>query len=154
MAAGIWIVGLFVCIVLPTEGILLLLLSIPPLRNHGSILNFALSPEFIISVQLLALVILLARGFASKISLLGWLFKNRLRLATVFFMSIWIACLQTENFRWLAQAEDFQTQNWSYVNWVASAWGDFVNLNPLIFSLVILLIWLMPTQNRKTPKRA
>src|SRR5271170_3925611 len=144
MVAGIWIVGLFGFIILPTEGSLLLLLST---RSFLSELDHVF-PAFIL-VQLLVLVALLVHGFAAKISLSSWLVKNRLRLATVFAISAWIACLQIENLNWLIRAENSQTWNWSYSDWTLNAWNNFVNFKFLIFGLLILLVWLMPTQNRK-----
>jgi hypothetical protein len=150
MATGIWIVGLFTFIILPTEGFLLILLSTPHFLSE---LGHLLSPAFIIFVQVLVLVVLLMRGFTAKISLLGWFFENRLRLATVFFISAWIACLQIENLNWAIRTENSQAQAWSYSDWTLNAWNDFVHSKLLIFALLILLVWLLPLQNRKTAKR-
>ncbi len=144
MAAGIWIIGLFGFLILPTEGSFLELFS-GLLSERTFMSNYAL----ILVVHVLVLAVLLSTISITKIARLSWLFQNRLRLVIVFLVSIWVACLQLENLAW-----QIQTQDYSYVDWISNAWNDFVHFKFLILGLLILLIWLMPAQNRKTPKRA
>jgi hypothetical protein len=144
MMAGIWIVGLCGFIIVPTEGILLNLLSVPHL-NQIFALNFGL----IFIVHLLVIAALMSVGFARKAKLLNGLLQNRLRLATVFLVSSWIACLQMENL--LRQIHGWE---YFYPDWISRAWNDFVDFKLFIFALLILLVSLMPVRNGKIPKYA
>jgi hypothetical protein len=140
MATGIWGFGIFSSIIFPTEGILMCMTPWKLFFWKNSILIF--------SVQLMAIVAFFAVGRIKLGSSLLLPFQNRLRLTAAFFISIWVACLQLENL-----TDQMQTRNSSYIEWISNAWNDFLDFKFLIFGLLILLVWLMPPQNQKTPKR-
>jgi hypothetical protein len=104
-------------------------------------------------LQVLGMIALFMRGHRSqKFSFLTSFIQNRFRLATISTLIV----LAVEIF---CAAIMF----WAFVGFrgIYSPMGPFAFIGKYIFintmrdlGLVAILVWLMPTQNRKTPKRA
>jgi hypothetical protein len=82
-----------------------------------------------------------SRWFTKFFRFFEWLVQKRSRLiASYFCVVIFTSLLQAE-----AQTEA--------IKWI-DVWHNFLIEIVLSFGFLLLLVWLMPTQNRKTPKRA
>ena len=145
MAAGTLAFGLWNFIFAYTNGVLLYFLS-----NYRY--RFYETPLLWVSMaQILAVAAFLATGWLARLSpTLHWVFQNRLRLIVmvVVVMALY-SLMHTE----LATLQDIGVIN-IYSHWAFSAWSDFLSNTPWTVGLLILMVWFMPTQNRKTPKRA
>jgi hypothetical protein len=160
MAAGIWGICLLAFCVMPTE--LIWIASI--LSSPNGVGYFETHLQLIYAAHVLVLTVFFARGHKLQ-TLLSWCIQSHLRLITLFAFSTVIACFQmgycarngcfglTPN---LASMHQVWEYNWydSMCNWISMAWYMFGEVKYLIVGLLILLVWLMPTQNRRTPKRA
>jgi len=99
--------------------------------------------------QILAVAAFLATGwFARQSPTLRWFFQTRLRLMVMLVLvAAFQSVIQTE----VAALGDIDG---IYSNWPFSAWTNFLSNAHWFFPLLVLLVWLMPAQNQKTPKRA
>jgi hypothetical protein len=82
-----------------------------------------------------------SRWFVKLSRFFEWLVQKRWRLITSYFCLVIFSSLQ-----WA----EVQIETLKWIN----VWHDFLTKIILTSGFLLLLIWLMPPQNRKTPKRA
>jgi uncharacterized membrane protein len=160
MATGIWGICLLAFVVMPTE-----LFGIAFILSFSSLVGYFVTHlSLIFAAHFLVLAAFFAGGHKLQ-TLLSWCFQCRLRLIALFVFSTVIACFEMGYcarlglFGLTPNLADYH-QVWEYTwydsicNWISAAWYMFGEVKFLIIGLLTLLIWLMPAQNRKTPKRA
>jgi hypothetical protein len=108
---------------------------------------------WILMIQWLVMAVLLASGRFAQSRFLARFFQSRLRLATFAIVLIGISFLMPME---AAVLNVSGTVSHTYFWWISHAWHGLANYYNIgsILSFLILLVWLMPPQNRKTPRHA
>jgi hypothetical protein len=160
MATGIWGICLLAFFAMPMELFWIAFI----LSSSNGVQYFATHLSLICAAHILVSAAFFACGYKLQ-TLLSWCFQSRLRLITLFVFSTVVTCFQmgyAARLGLFGLTTDLAAyhQVWEYTwydsicNWISMAWYIFGEVKFLIIGLLILLVWLMPPQNQKTPKRA
>ncbi len=150
MCLAVFLIGVFGRI---REGMVFALLPVHPAGRFGGVAGLTLVLSSILTPLAVVLIALLMRSekIIRRLSKLRPFFENRLRLAFTAFVCIAISSTLGA----ISQTMYATRMHLNGINYpVPAIWQTAISscFYPLCFAL--LVIWLLPVQNRKTPKLA